>query len=189
MTLPLLDALATPRLMLRPVAEADLDDLLAVNGDPEVTRFLPYATWRGRDDAQAWLARLRTLEAAGRAQQLVLALREPARVVGSLLLFNHDAASARLEIGYVLGRTHWRQGLMREALQAYGDHAFGAAGLRRLEAEVNPANEASCRLMRRLGFVHEGTLRQRWVAKGVAYDTLFFGCLDEDWAQRREAED
>ncbi len=187
MTLPLLDALTTRRLVLRPVAEADLDDLLAVNGDPEVTRFLPYDTWRGQDDARAWLARMRALEAGGRAQQLVLALAEPSRVVGSLLLFNHDPPSARLEIGYVLGRAHWRRGLMAEALQAYGDHAFGAAGLRRLEAEVNPANKASCRLMRRLGFVHEGTLRQRWVAKGAAYDTLFFGCLAEDWARRPAA--
>ena len=49
-----------------------------------------------------------------------------------------------------------------------------------IEAEVNPANLASCALLRRVGFTLEGTLRQRWVAKGQAYDTHLFGWLATD---------
>ena len=41
-----------PRLRLRPLDSADLPDLMAVNGDPEVTRFLPYATWQSANDAE-----------------------------------------------------------------------------------------------------------------------------------------
>ena len=55
-------------------------------------------------------------------------------------------------------------------------------GLRRLEAEVNPANSASVKVLRALGFTQEGCLRKRWVAKGNApYDTHFFGLLAEEW--------
>lgn len=57
--------------------------------------------------------------------------------------------------------------------------------LRRIEAEARPLNLASNRLMLRLGFKHEGTLRQRRVAKGADYDACFYGCLADDWQQRR----
>src|SRR5687767_4883923 len=60
-------------------------------------------------------------------------------------------------------------------------HAFGAWGIRRLEAEVNPGNEASNRLLQSLGFTHEGLLRKRWVAKGAAYDVNVYGLLAEEW--------
>jgi RimJ/RimL family protein N-acetyltransferase len=175
-----LDPIVTPRLHLRDVAEADLVDLLRINGDPEVTRFLPYAPWSGLDDARSWLHRMRELGAAGTGRQLVLVQRDGGRVIGTLLLFRFDAVSARLELGYVLGRAHWGQGWMHEALQATCVAAFTQLGMRRLEAEVNPANRASTRLLERLGFTLEGRLRQRWVARGEAYDTHLYGLLADD---------
>lgn len=181
MPLPTIAPIHCPRLTVRPVAAADLPELLAVNGDDEVTRFLPYATWRGLDDARAWLARMEALRAAGGAQQLVIERRADGRVIGSVLLFKHDEGSARVEIGYVVGRPHWRSGYAREALAGVCGHAFAELGLRRIEAEVNPDNIASHRLLLALGFVHEGRLRQRWVGKGRAYDTNVYGCLAGEW--------
>lgn len=173
--------LDTPRLTLRPVAAADLPDLLEVNGDPQVTRFLPYATWQSLQDGQAWFERMAALGASGTGRQLVVVRRADAKVIGTLLLFKFDDGSKRVELGYVLGRSHWGQGLMREAVVAACSHAFAGLGIRRIEAEVNPDNAASCALLARVGFVLEGTLRKRWMAKGVAYDTHIYGCLAEDW--------
>ena len=59
--------------------------------------------------------------------------------------------------------------------------------IRRIEAEVNPANLASCALLLAVGFSLEGRLRKRWVSKGAAYDTNFYGCLAEDWLDRHHA--
>jgi [ribosomal protein S5]-alanine N-acetyltransferase len=180
-------AVRSRRLTLRAVAETDLPDLLEINGDPEVTRFLPYDAWQSLDDGVAWLRRMEALAATGSGQQLVVVRNADARVVGTLLLFRFEERSARLELGYVLGRRYWGQGLMREALEAICAHAFSALSIRRIEAEVNPANAASNRLLQRLGFVREGTLRQRWVGKGAAYDTHVYGCLAEDWKRDRNA--
>lgn len=181
MSFPPITLIEADRVGLRPVAATDLPALLAINGDPQVTQFLPYATWQTLDDGAAWLTRMEALGATGTAQQLVVVRRADAAVIGTLLLFKHDAGSQRIELGYVLGRAHWGQGLMREALQAVCSHLFGAMGLRRIEAEVNPANVASCRLLARVGFTLEGTLRQRWVGKAGAYDTQVFGCLAQEW--------
>lgn len=181
MPLPLITRILSPRLTLRPVVASDIADLLEVNGDPEVTRFLPYPTWKSTQDGAAWLARMEALAATGTGQQLVMARNDDAKVIGALLLFRYEEGSARLELGYVLGRSHWGQGLMREAIAAVCWHAFGSMGIRRMEAEVDPANIASNRLLLRIGFVLEGTLRKRWVAREVAYDTNIYGCLVDDW--------
>src|SRR5215471_5445022 len=155
--MPLADLapLASPRLTLRPVAESDLPDLLEMNGDPEVTRFLPYKTWTSLDDGVAWLKRMQGLAEGGTAQQFVVASNADGKVVGSVLVFRYDEGSKRAELGYVLGRRHWGKGLMREMLLALCRHAFGSGAIRRFEAEVDPDNAASNRLMRELGFVRE----------------------------------
>jgi RimJ/RimL family protein N-acetyltransferase len=119
--------------------------------------------------------------AAGTALQFVVLDKASGQVVGSCLLFQFDEGSARAELGYVLGRESWGTGRMGEALQALVTHAFGRMGLRRLEAEVDPRNGPSLRLLERLGFVREGVLRQRWVNKGVPIDVVSCGLLRDEW--------
>lgn len=173
--------ITTARLVVRLVAPDDIAGLMAVNGDDAVTKHLPYTSWQSLTDGEAWFERMRTLAASGAALQFVIADRATGGIVGSCLLFRFEEGSARAELGYVLGRAHWGRGLMHEALTALLGHAFGAMGLRRIEAEVNPANTASVNLLRRLGFTHEGLLRQRWTAKGVTYDVNLYGLLREEW--------
>jgi len=173
----------TPRLVVRQIAEPDLPGLMAVNGDDTVTQFLPYATWRSMDDATAWYRRIAGIQATGNAVQFAIVSRDDASVIGACLLFNFNEGSARAELGYVLGRAHWGRGLAREAAGALVGAAFGPMGLRRLEAEVNPLNRPSVRLLQSLGFTREGLLRQRWVGKGAAYDVELHGLLRDEWQQ------
>ena len=97
------------RVHLRPVQVDDLLALMHVNGDDQVTKFLPYASWTKIEDAQAWLQRMDTMAQAGESRQLVIVRNEDAVILGTVLLFRYEEGSARLEIGYVLGRAHWRQ--------------------------------------------------------------------------------
>jgi [ribosomal protein S5]-alanine N-acetyltransferase len=174
-------AIESARLRIRLVESGDIADLLEVNGDEKVTRFLPYATWRSMEDGEAWLARMSALNAAGAALQFVIVEKASGRAVGTLLLFRHDEASARAEIGYVMGRAQWGQGFTHEALRALIGYAFGTVGLNRIEANVDPDNVASNRLLLKLGFELEGRLRENWVTKGKAGDTHVYGLLRRDW--------
>jgi RimJ/RimL family protein N-acetyltransferase len=172
----------TPRLHIRLASESDLPALLTFNGDDAVTRFLPYATWKSLDDARAWLKRMQGLQEAGGTLQFVIVDKQSALAIGSCLLFKHDEASARAELGYVLARSHWGGGVMHEALTALIGHAFIHMALRRLEAEIDPRNVASARLLERLGFVQEGLLRQRWMTKGELTDSALYGLLRDPQA-------
>lgn len=181
MQLPADSTVRTPRLTLRLVRREDLPDLFTVNADEEVTRFLPYPTWRAASDGEAWFDRMAAHQASGDAAQFVIVHDALRQVVGSCLLFRFDEPSARAELGYVLGRAHWGTGLMHEAMRGFVGFAFGTLGLRRLEASVDPRNVASARLLERVGFVREGLLRQRWTTKGELCDAALYGLLRDDW--------
>lgn len=184
MPLPPIDTVATPRTTLREVCEGDLPDLLEINGDPAVTHFLPYATWGSLDDAAAWLERMNKLVATGSARQLVIARNVDHKVIGTALLFKFDEGSNRLELGYAVGRAHWKQGYAAEALRALLSHVFTGLHIRRVEAEVNPDNLASNALLKSLGFTQEGYLRERWVAKGATYGVNVYGLLAAEWREK-----
>lgn len=174
----------TARTTLREVRADDLPDLMEVNGDPEVTQFLPYATWQSLSDAGAWLDRMDKLVATGTARQLVIVRRADNKAIGTALLFKFDEGSSRLELGYALGRASWRQGYASEALRAVLTHAFDAMGIRRVEAEVNPNNVPSNALLESLGFTREGFLRDRWVSKGITYGVNIYGLLASEWRKQ-----
>lgn len=64
-----------------------------------------------------------------------------------------------IELGYWLLPDYWKRGIMRKALPQILRHAFTHMNIHRMHADVEPENPASFYLLRKLGFVHEGTLR------------------------------
>lgn len=107
-------------------------------------------------------------------------------LIGTVTLFNLDLSNGRAELGYALGRAHWGNGYMQEALQALLSHAFDVLNLRRLEADVDPRNAASIRTLERLGFQREGLLRERWHVNGEIQDAFFYGLLRREWRKREK---
>jgi RimJ/RimL family protein N-acetyltransferase len=69
---------------------------------------------------------------------------------------------------------------MSEAAHAVIDHGFNTVGLRRLEADIDPRNLGSAKLLERLGFVREGLLRERWVVGDEISDSALYGLLKRD---------
>lgn len=185
MAFSLAHSLESTRLLVRLVTEADLPALLTVNSDDAVTRYLPYASWRGLEDARNWYTRMNGLQAAGSALQFAILERRSGAAIGSCLLFRYEESSARAELGYVLGRAHWGQGYMHEALRSLIDCAFGELSLRRLEAEVDPRNARSARVLTQLGFTAEGLLRERWLTRGEPCSVTAYGLLRREWPPRQ----
>ncbi|NKB38449.1 MAG: GNAT family N-acetyltransferase [Gammaproteobacteria bacterium] len=169
--------LYSERLSIRKVEETDIEDLLLVNGDERVTRFLPYETWLNQADGKAWLERMLGFMSEGNTLQFVIIEVATERVIGTCMLFRYDEGSRRAEIGYVMGHAHWRKGYSLEALTALIKYAFSELKLRRIEAEVEPDNVASNNLLLKLGFTCEGLLRERW----SDYDTNIYGLLSHEW--------
>jgi RimJ/RimL family protein N-acetyltransferase len=181
-----LPELAAERIRLRGFREGDLDDFYAVHADPRVMRYWSFPAWTERSQAHARLASAMTGRDAQRLLCWAIAGHGDDRLIGAVTLFAIDRAQGRAEIGYALHSDHWGRGLAREALQLALAHAFGALGLRRVEADIDPRNTASCTLAERMGFVREGLLRERWQVAGDLQDSAMYGLLARDWRARHD---
>ena len=67
------------------------------------------------------------------------------------------------------------------------NYAFEVLNFHRIEADVDPRNDASVRTLERLGFQREGYLRERWQVNGEIQDAFFYGLLRPDWETRQGA--
>ncbi|WUR14400.1 GNAT family protein [[Empedobacter] haloabium] len=174
------------RLRLRFLDQADAPALYAMFRDVEAMRYWSSSAWTSVAPALAMVEESLAGYASGAL--LRLGIEVDGTVAGVVTLRKFDLDNRRCEIGYMLARPHWGRGLMQEALPALLDHAFGALNMHRIEADVDPRNTASSRLLQRLGFRHEGRLRERWFVNGEICDSEYYGLLRHEWRdQRREA--
>ena len=82
-----------------------------------------------------------------------------------------------MELGYWVGEQYWGQGLAVEASRAVVAHAFEVCGPERLQARVIAGNEPSVRVLEKLGFRYEGTLRASLLRRGNFEDVMYFALL------------
>jgi [ribosomal protein S5]-alanine N-acetyltransferase len=151
------DILETERLMLRPLRESDLDALVAIYSDPHTMRFLGGP--RTREDTCTGLG---WMIAAHRGQGFGLwatTLRADGRLIGRCGILVQDVEGAtEHEIAYLLGSRWWGRGYATEAAAAIRDHARAELGFRRVISLIDPDNEASKAVARRIGMHHERDL-------------------------------
>ena len=178
-------SLATPRLLLRPMHEADAPALFAMFSDPLVTRYWSSLPWTSIDAAHAMIARDRKAMAEGEQLRLALERHEDNAFIGICTLFAFSEQCRRAEVGYGLVSQAWGRAYMDEALRALLGHGFTTLQLNRIEADIDPRNVASARSLERLGFQREGLLRERWIVGDTVSDTALYGLLRSDWHFRQ----
>jgi len=176
--LPMLEGAS---IRLRGFREADLGDFYAMHSDPVVNRYWSFPAWTDPSQARDYFASAIGGRDAGRMLCWAIAERDSDRLIGGTTLFAINREQGRAEVGYALRASHWGRGLAREALRLVLGHAFDTLMLRRIEADIDPRNAASCRLVERMGFVREGLLRGRWEVGGEVSDSALYGLLATDW--------
>jgi RimJ/RimL family protein N-acetyltransferase len=178
--------LNTERLVLRPLAARDVSALFALFSDNRVMRYWSSGVWTSEETARTYIAGDAKAMRKGEHLRLGIEIRASSQMVGMCTLYDFMRQCRRAEIGYAVSSAFWGQGYMLEALAALLDFGFGELDLHRVEADVDPRNHASVRLLERLGFVKEGFLRERWIVDGEICDTGFYGLLRSEWRERAE---
>lgn len=176
-----LPTIEAPRVRLRWLTGQDVDALYAIFSDPRMMRYWSTPAMTERSEAVALVTKIQGDFREKSAFPWGIERKEDHRLLGTCTLFHIDARNGRAELGYGLGSQYWRNGYMREALTALIAYSFGSLGLRRLEADVDPRNDGSVRILGKLGFRREGLLRERWNVAGEIQDTAYFGLLAHEW--------
>ncbi|WP_437734139.1 GNAT family N-acetyltransferase [Sorangium sp. So ce1335] len=169
--------LTTPRLRLRALGPGDAERVFRLRSDPEVTRYLGRAPDSSLADAEQHLAVIREGIRTDAAIYWGITRKESGELVGTGGFWRWNKPHRWAEIGYGLLPELWGQGIMTEALGAMLPFGFESMDLHRVEAQLDPENRASARLLERLGFAREGQQRQNWYHEGRFTDTAVYGLL------------
>jgi len=168
-----------PTLTLRYPEPADAAALFALASDPDVTRFF---SWRydAEADAAAWIAGRAAAREAGEWMEFVIVHRDEG-VAGVTGLTEPSLRDRRAVTGSWLGRAFWGRGVNDEAKALLARIAFDRCGMERLGAYASTENPRSRRALEKLGWVHEGTLREFHRFGGRAHDVHVLALLRSEW--------
>lgn len=176
----------TDRLLLRRYVENDYDDLLKLQSNPDVTRFLLYDVRTPEQVKEALAGRLAdvSMDADGQALTVAVILRDTGQHLGEVTLFLNSVEHRTGELGYVFHPESHGHGYAAEASVELLRLGFEELGMHRIIARLDARNEGSVKLLNRLGLRQEAHFVKNEYLKDEWTDELVFAILFEEWAER-----
>lgn len=165
----------TERLLLRPARADDLDPLHAILSDARAMAYWSSPPHEHIDQTRDWLASMIAIQPA-EGEDFIVEL--DGRVIGKAGLWRFP------EIGFIFHPDHWGRGHAREALTAVLERAFMDHDLARIEADVDPRNSESLKLLDHLGFRETGRKDHTWFVGGRWCDSIYLALNAADWRER-----
>ncbi len=173
--------LSTDRLRLRPFGYGDRDDLFALHSSAVVLRYWDGPPWIERARADRFIEACERMAEEGSGARVAVERTSDGSFIGwcSLSRWNREYRSASL--GYCYVQEAWGQGFATEAARALLGWGFDAMDLNRVQAETDTRNAPSARVLEKLGFLREGTLREDCVVNGEVSDSWVYGLIRREW--------
>jgi len=176
----------TDRLTLRRYVEDDYDDLLKLQSNPDVTRFLLYDLRTPEQVKETLAGRLADvpMDRDGQALTVAVILRDTGQHVGEVVLFMNSVEQRTGELGYVFHPEFNGRGFAAEASVELLRLGFEELGMHRIIARLDARNSGSVNLLKRLGLRQEAHFVKNEYLKGEWTDELVFAMLAEEWDKR-----
>ncbi|RFS26858.1 N-acetyltransferase [Chitinophaga silvatica] len=180
-----LPVIQTGELILRPIEEKDTAALFRLFSDEEVTRFMDIDAFVNVSEATHIIQFFRESLEKEEGMRWAITIEGRNELIGTCGYHRISKTHYKAEIGYDLLPMYWGKGIMTEAINGMLAYGYEDMQLNRIEAFVDPANLASSRLLRRLGFEYEGFLRDAFFEKNKFVDAELYSRLRRD--HNREA--
>lgn len=167
----------TPRLILRELTLEDTDTILFLRSDIRTTQYLDRDRMRSIEEARAQIQFLNTSFLKFDSVTWGIELKSETKLIGTIGYHRLDKPHYRAEMGYMLDPFYWRQGYMSEALQAVINFGFNEMHCHTLEAQVNPNNDASIKILEKFNFVREAYFKENYLYNGKFLDSAVYTLL------------
>ena len=158
--------LETPRLILRGMRVSDAPDMFAYAKDPAVTEFLTWYPHANAEETRQYLTYVGQRYRTGDFYDWAVVDQESGHMIGTCGFTSFNCPSDSAEVGYVLNPAYQGRGLATEAVRRVIRFGFEELELHRIEAHFMEGNDASRRLMERVGMTFEGFARESMKIKG-----------------------
>jgi [ribosomal protein S5]-alanine N-acetyltransferase len=178
--------LSTDRLRLRPFDDTDANDIFALQSNAHVLRYWDSPPWRDRGRSEHFIGACRQMAKEGTGARVAVDRVADGAFIGWCHLSNWNPDHHSASLGYCFNEAAWGYGYATEAARALLRWAFDTLDLNRVQAETDTRNVASARVLEKLGFVREGTLREDCVVNGEVSDTSVYGLIRREWQPSSE---
>ncbi len=170
--------LRTPRLLLREILPSDAEALFRMRSDERVMRYLGRPMQTDVSEAAQMIDNIRNLFAQNEAVTRGISLHDEPALIGTVGFWKMDKAHHRTEIGYALNADYWGRGIMDEAMTAAIEYCFTVLDFHSIEANTDPENAASGRILEKHGFVQEAYFRENYYFEGRFLDSRIYSKIN-----------
>lgn len=176
--------LETDRLHLRAIFPHDAEGVFALFSDPQVARYYEFEAFTELAQAIELIQNITLWFQNDRAVRWGIFEKATGQLIGSCCFDTFLPNYHSINLGYNLRSEHWGQGLATEAVRQTITYAFehGIVGpVNRIQALTAKENTSSEQVVRRLGFQHEGLMREYGFWKNTYHDMNLFSLIKKDW--------
>lgn len=173
--------LQTDRLILKEITDRDAQNLYNMRSNPEIMKYVDRPVPNNLNEILELIEKMRVMKTKGEGISWGIFKKEnPDVKIGNIGLFRIIAEHYRAEIGYMLQQEEQQKGIMFEAMQAVIHYCFNVMKLHSMEANINPENIASQKLLEKAGFVREAYFRENYYFNGRFIDSAIYSLLKND---------
>lgn len=169
--------LNTERLVLRELTVADANEIFFLRSDMEILKYLDKEPAKSIDEATKFIELINENTISNNSILWGIALKESPAIIGSICFWRIIKEHYRAEIGYVLHPQFQGKGIMDEAIKAVLQYGFEVMQLHSVEANINPANIASMKLLEKNGFVREAYFKENYYYNGNFIDSAIYSLI------------
>lgn len=169
--------LETERLIMRRPHVSDAPEIFELRSSDEAMRYVERPRPKSIEDAEAFINELNRMIDNHQGISWFIHLKSDEAFAGNIGFWRMKPEHFRAEVGYMLLPKYWRQGYMSEALEAALGYGFNVMNAHSIEAALNPANEASIKLLEKFGFVREAYFREDYFWEGKFLDTAVYSLV------------
>lgn len=170
--------LITERLILREIGKKDAPTLFKQRSDPRIMQFLDRHPMKIPAEANHFIDAILKDQREGNAILWAICLKENRQqMIGNICFWRIEKPHHRAEIGYILNPDQWGKGIMDEALKAALLFGFNEMKLHSVEAQINPGNLLSEKLLQKNGFVKEAHFKENYCFNGLFLDSVVYSLL------------
>lgn len=174
----------TERLRLRRTTPEDLDFLFYLRSHNDVMKYIDRPLATSMDFITEMYKKIQENIEGNIAVAWHIEEKESHVPVGQIGYYRNDKDNHRGEVGYMLSPEQQGKGLASEALKAALDYGINTLGFHSIEANVNPGNDASVKLLEKHGFVKEAHFRENHYFDGKFLDSAIYSLLASEWKSR-----
>jgi ribosomal-protein-alanine N-acetyltransferase len=173
--------LYTDRLILRRITIDDAQDFFAIRSNKELMAALDKEPLKNMDELLGFFEQIESGINSNTSIAWAACLKEDNKMIGHVGYHRIDFVNHRAEIGYALLSQFHNKSLGSEALKVILDVAFNQFNFHSLEADVNPINNSSIKLITKLGFVKEAHFRENYFFRNTFLDSAIYSLLKKDY--------